>query len=605
MLKRKAKRFFATLLSLALVLSMGMTASAEPNEGNNYETTDTLETNYPGEAVYTYSWLFGHVNAFTLEGNATFSHLVGPAITKGAAVAKGGMSNFTNGVSSYIYGPGLGVQTETNNSREPFLCPPLYLGKSYKVTYNGNRYYAGGTSLVEGGRIYTTDNYIDWDKATSSLKAESLALYENASKDASTIHITADTPMVDYLSGFRGYEVKVGTTVIIEDSALDKINNEGLFVYISGNYESKTPTVINVPKSGEWKMPGMVVYDQGKTAIDSDQLGDIYNYPEENKEYLEAEKLSPADATVDFNREGTSVVWNIVNATKVTYPNVSNSYGHIFAPNTDFVGNTGSSDGGFICKSVFLDMTELHMFPMGGSSSVTPPPAKPNPINTDVTLNKLLYENKVGGTALTQTAGEFQFELTGIAGTNTEGKTFSAANDAGGVAKFTLTHDAEGEYRYTLTEKNLGADKTTYDTTVYNVLITVTEADGKLNAVISFTDAAGNAVAADKVVFNNVRATVEDPGKKPEDDKNTTTETDKDKNKKPNKDKDKKPSKDKDSDKEDESDSDKNESEVKTDRSAATADEGDIFLGFTLMIGAVAGAITLQTMKRRNKKEEK
>jgi len=90
------------------------------------------------------------------------------------------------------------------------------------------------------------------------------------------------------------------------------------------------------------------------------------------------------------------------------------------------------------------------------------------------------------------TEGEFSFALTDASETVLQ----TVSNKADGSFVFdTLTFDSEGVYQYTVYEVK-GEDETViYDTTVYNVVITVIDEDGVLNATV--------AVEGDELVFTN------------------------------------------------------------------------------------------------------
>ncbi len=80
-----------------------------------------------------------------------------------------------------------------------------------------------------------------------------------------------------------------------------------------------------------------------------------------------------------------------------------------------------------------------------------------------------------------QKAGEFTFELC-----NANGAVIAtAANGENGYFAFpALTYDEDGTYTYTVREKNTGASRVTYDTTVYSVTVQVRDEDGQLKADI-------------------------------------------------------------------------------------------------------------------------
>ena len=90
-----------------------------------------------------------------------------------------------------------------------------------------------------------------------------------------------------------------------------------------------------------------------------------------------------------------------------------------------------------------------------------------------------------GGTFKT---GQFSFALK-----DAEGKVLqTVTNDAEGNVSFTVECSKAGEYRYTISEvvpegaEGNVKDCITYDTTAYNVTVSVENGDGKLDAAVSY-----------------------------------------------------------------------------------------------------------------------
>ena len=119
---------------------------------------------------------------------------------------------------------------------------------------------------------------------------------------------------------------------------------------------------------------------------------------------------------------------------------------------------------------------------------------------TDVVIeaNKVLTDITSGGSAvLTPKDGDFSFNLKGENVNET-------VKNVGGKVTFTgLEFTVPGTYSYKITEIKGNLTGITYDETVYDVTVTVTDpGDGQLVAAITYS--LENApVAADKVVFNN------------------------------------------------------------------------------------------------------
>lgn len=109
-----------------------------------------------------------------------------------------------------------------------------------------------------------------------------------------------------------------------------------------------------------------------------------------------------------------------------------------------------------------------------------------------------IYDSRLTGTAVINAkkelqggvlkAGQFSFTLK-----DSDGKVLqTATNDAGGNVSFNVEYNKAGEYRYTISEvvpegaENNVKDHVAYDTTVHNVLVTVKNGDGKLDAAVTY-----------------------------------------------------------------------------------------------------------------------
>lgn len=109
-----------------------------------------------------------------------------------------------------------------------------------------------------------------------------------------------------------------------------------------------------------------------------------------------------------------------------------------------------------------------------------------------------VYDNRMEGTAVinakkvlkggTFKEGQFSFALK-----DAEGKVLqTVTNDAEGNVSFNVEYNKAGEYRYTISEvvpegaENNVKDHIAYDTTVHNVLVTVKNGDGKLDAAVTY-----------------------------------------------------------------------------------------------------------------------
>lgn len=109
-----------------------------------------------------------------------------------------------------------------------------------------------------------------------------------------------------------------------------------------------------------------------------------------------------------------------------------------------------------------------------------------------------VYDNRMTGTAVIKAKkvleggtfknGQFSFALK-----DADGKVLqTVTNDAEGNVSFNVEYNKAGEYRYTISEvvpegaENNVKDHVAYDTTVHNVLVTVKNGDGKLDAAVTY-----------------------------------------------------------------------------------------------------------------------
>lgn len=109
-----------------------------------------------------------------------------------------------------------------------------------------------------------------------------------------------------------------------------------------------------------------------------------------------------------------------------------------------------------------------------------------------------VYDNRMTGTAVikakkvleggTFKSGQFSFVLK-----DADGKVLqTVTNDTEGNVSFNVEYNKAGEYRYTISEvvpggaENNVKDHIAYDTTVHNVLVTVKNGDGKLDAAVTY-----------------------------------------------------------------------------------------------------------------------
>ena len=111
-----------------------------------------------------------------------------------------------------------------------------------------------------------------------------------------------------------------------------------------------------------------------------------------------------------------------------------------------------------------------------------------------------IYDNRMTGAAVIKAKkvleggtfknGQFSFALK-----DADGKVLqTVTNDAEGNVSFNVDYNKAGEYRYTISElvpegaENNVKDHITYDTTVHDVIVTVKNGDGKLDAAVTYDD---------------------------------------------------------------------------------------------------------------------
>ena len=108
-----------------------------------------------------------------------------------------------------------------------------------------------------------------------------------------------------------------------------------VYVTASADASSKTNTMINIGKSGEFAMPSIHI---------STKVGDPgILYPN----------------STQLNKNGTSLIWNIPNATKLTYLNqAGDGLGHVVAPQADIYNFQGTYSGCQVCRNFYGNLSE-------------------------------------------------------------------------------------------------------------------------------------------------------------------------------------------------------------------------------------------------------
>lgn len=177
------------------------------------------------------------------------------------------------------------------------------------------------------------------------------------------------------------------------------------------------------------------------------------------------------------------------------------------------------SDSPFVDLNGYNVSEENHRFvvgaTLGNNGKITIMPAsktEPENIEVDCTINGI---KTLEGRDLK--SDEFDFVLRQVDADGnplSDGITDETTNDADGNFEFgKLTFNEAGEYYYTVSEIDNELEGVSYDTTVYNVTVTVTEADGTLSANVQYSieDKAVEAIEFKNVCSDNTPPTIPEP----------------------------------------------------------------------------------------------
>ena len=172
------------------------------------------------------------------------------------------------------------------------------------------------------------------------------------------------------------------------------------------------------------------------------------------------------------------------------------------ASKTFTVTVTDNGDGSISVSSNPTD----NKFAFVNTYSVKPlDPSDPTDLGEDGTA-PLTISKALSGRTLND--GEFTFVMNGISGTNTEGLTISAVNDASGNVIFAdgFVFSAPGTYQFNISETDNALGGVAYDGSNYKANAVVTDnGDGTLSVVWNVTNAAGEEVK--NITFNNTYTT--------------------------------------------------------------------------------------------------
>ena len=298
--------------------------TAVVNDVAGLSATDTFES-LGGE--YTLEYILTNYQVVALDGDAKMNHTMGAILINGDLDNEAGFADtedIATRVSSYISGYATHAKPGGRISAQVQLAP-LYLGSSNNVeffSYDANNPKNGfwkinnsHINLASNIDVYISDNFVNWSALASALKSQSTNL-------AGGCKTTVD--------GSSKLTLQVGDCVTIEDiSAVSEIN-------IEGDFTLAVNTIINIPDSGSVRLPRIMI--------------------------------NGADAPVQESGSGTSIIWNLANATEVSVPN-QNFKGHIIAPNAHVTAQSGNYNGGIICKSI-TSAAEGHTYPYNGGALV-------------------------------------------------------------------------------------------------------------------------------------------------------------------------------------------------------------------------------------------
>ena len=341
-MKTRTKKAAAVLASAALCWAMcfGVFAAEDGT------TPDTLESN---GGAYTLEYICNSYNVFAW-GDVYGSHIVGPVAARGTLhyVGSGALTfaDYTRGVCSYIGG----LQTapiQANGAYDTIKAPALYVGTANTVQSSGTQYTLNGVSTLPSGmQLLRTDSYINWDKAYTQLLAQSTAMLGKSTRTLTQ----ADIVTVAYV--YTGVHVYPGEVITIPADVLAAID----YVFYVGSCDGTQNTVINIPAAGEVTMPGIRVCKS-----DTD-WGVNDNF------------FGSSNTSADFNPNGVSIVWNVLNATALHCTLArGNGLGHVVALNAEIHNEQGTYSGAQICKSFITTRSEGHMWPYNGTEPLPGP----------------------------------------------------------------------------------------------------------------------------------------------------------------------------------------------------------------------------------------
>ncbi|MBQ0001074.1 MAG: choice-of-anchor A family protein [Clostridiales bacterium] len=202
------------------------------------------------------------------------------------------------------------------NSRNSTTNGPLYLGS---VNASNGYINDGGIAVINGVNfynavpVYISDNFFDFGRAYSVVTSGTAYLANNG-------YTINDTGMID---------IPFGSSVVIPDiSQIYRIN-------FTGSEDVGGSTVVTILNGG--RMPEI--------------------------------RFNGSQPSVKEKSEGTSIVWNLPNASGTVSVPAQNWVGHILAPNADVRIEGGNYNGCVICHNFFSN-AEGHQYPYNGGTLI-------------------------------------------------------------------------------------------------------------------------------------------------------------------------------------------------------------------------------------------
>ncbi|MBQ7848914.1 MAG: Cna B-type domain-containing protein, partial [Clostridia bacterium] len=304
------RRLMPLLLACLMLLGMFQPGQALAER----QPADYVFTDY-ADGYHLKSFLNGY-NVLSFGNTYLGLHCIGALLVQGDYDGGSGNSGFADGENmppSYIKGH-LSAPNSVYNSRN-HRVDPLYVGSSNTVTvteswgqwyYNVNGLNTGNNSTTP---VYVSDNFFNFAQAYAVVKQNQQSMLAG-----STVVEPDENGCVT---------IEIGSHVTI--STLEGVRE----INLTGDLTADASTTINILDDGDIEFPSK--YVNGK-------------HP----------------AVVEQAEDGTSIVWNFVNADSVHLP-TQNWIGHVIAPDADVSQDSGNYNGCIICHNLYSS-AEGHLY---------------------------------------------------------------------------------------------------------------------------------------------------------------------------------------------------------------------------------------------------